>query len=355
MGKYAKFLLRVTSAKVVFLTAFWMATYLLPLPGNQLTAQERILALGLFLIANVAGIFAIIFREANLKRVTLGLYLVDILFALYLIRFFASSHGLIVLLLTVLVIFHTIVLSRLSGLFTLLMGVVLIVTVIHFTQEDAAFLGGAAPLSEMLYSVLMLMLAYGMGYLVISHHHMIIAESDRLTEDLADSTIASEIARGELVVRNQQLSTLLLISESLSSSLEGDQLFKNFGYAIRNSVSFDNFSVLVFAPETRSFKVLVSKEKYYDLDEARQFPIDKGIAGYVYNRGVPYLTGAAREDPLLGEIPAHSGDVGSVICVPLYFKDEILGVLLLEHKEEGKFPTNSSDSWRASRRWWPSR
>lgn len=337
MGKYAKFLLRVTSAKVVFLTAFWMATYFLPLPASQLTAQERIIALGLFLIANIAGIFAVVYREANLKRVTLGLYLIDILFALYLIRFFASSHGLIVLLLTILVIFHTIVLSRLSGLFTLVMGVVIAVTIIHLTKEDPTFLGGAAPLSEMLYSVLILLLAYAMGYLVISHHRLIISESDHLTEDLADSTIASEIARGELVVRNQQLSTLLLISESLSSSLEGDQLFKNFGYAIRNSVSFDNFSVLVFAPETRSFKVLVSKEEYYDLDEARQFPIDKGIAGYVYNRGVPYLTGTAREDPLLGELPAYSGDVGSVICVPLYFKDEILGVLLLEHKEEGKY------------------
>ncbi len=337
MGNYAKFLMRVTSAKVVFLSAFWMATYFLPLPEQMVTAQERILAIALFLLVSAAGIFAIAYRQVNLGRASPALFAIDLLFALYLARFFTASHGLLLLLITVLIIFHTIVFSRLYGAITLLIGIILVSAVVKYSPADFSFLGGAAPQSEMLYSVLVLFLAYGMAFLVISHHRMIIAESDRLTENLADSTIASEIARGEVVLRNQQLSTLLLISESLSSSLEGDQLFKNFSSAIRNSVSFNNFSLLVFAPESRSFKVLVSKEHFYDLDEAPRFPIDRGIAGFVYNRGVPYVTGTAKKDPLLAELPVSSSGIGSVMCVPLFFKDEILGVLLLEDFEEDKY------------------
>jgi diguanylate cyclase (GGDEF)-like protein len=337
MGKHAKYLLQVTGAKVAFLAAFWIATYLLPSPNLVIGSYERITALVCFIIANAAGMFAIGYREARADNYLWSLFAVDTLFALYMTRFFAASEGLLVLLMTIFIIFQTLVVSRIAGGIALLIAMVTTAAVIRENEVDYNFLGDAPGTSVILYVWLLMMVAYGVAYLVITRHKRLMAEGELLATELADSTIGSEIARGELMIRNQQLSTLLLISESLSSSLEVNQLFKNFGQAIRNSVDYDNFSLLVFDPETRSFRVLVSREEYYDLDEARRFPIDKGVAGHVYNRGVTYLTNDARTDPLVAELPEASIGIGSLMCVPLYFQDEILGVLTLEAKVMNKF------------------
>ncbi len=337
MSRTARYLLEISLAKVIFLTLFWVSTYLLR-PATELWfPYVRELVLFLFLLANAICIYLLCYREVPARPILRTLFALDVFFTLYLANFLYASHGLLLLMLAALILFETLVVSRALGLVALVYSIVLTLVVSRYSVPIAGLFGNIPKALELFYYILTLCLAYSLAYFVVTHHRHLMVESEALAKELADSTVDSEISRQEIVRRNQQLSTLLQISESLSSSLEVDRLFKNFGVAIRNSVTFDNFSLMVYDPEVNSFRVLVTRGEFYDLADAHYFPIDKGVAGHVYNHGKAYLVESVEEDALLAELVDFPRDIGSLICVPLYYQDDILGVLSLEAKEPGQF------------------
>lgn len=337
MSARARYLLEISLIKVAFLVLFWVTTYSLR-PATELWfPYVRELVLILFLLANAACIYFLCYREAPAKPMLRTLFGLDVFFTLYLAVFLYTSHGLLLLMLASLILFETLVVSRALGAVALVYSVVLAIVVVRYSVPAIGLFGGIPGFLALFYYMLILCLVYGLVYFVVTRHRNLIREGEMLAKELADSTVDSEISRQDIVTRNQQLSTLLQISESLSSSLEVGRLFKNFGVAIRNSVLFDNLSLLVYDPEVNSFRVLVTRDEFFDLADARYFPIDKGVAGHVYNHGKSYMVDSSETDDLLAELPDFPSDIGSFICVPLYYQDNILGVLSLEAVEQGQF------------------
>jgi len=323
--------------KVAFLTLFWVATFFMPPPEYTLPIAERVVVLLLFLLANAVAAYGYCFREARGAATLRTLFALDLFFILYLAKYYLAYQSLLGLLLVGVILFESLVVSRALGAVALGFSVATVLVVAYLSPAEAGYfhLGGAW--LGVLYTTLILLVTYGFAYSVVSHHKQIMREGEVLTQELTDSTVASELACREVVVRNQQLSTLLQISESLSSSLEVDRLFMNFRQAIHNSVDFDNFSLLVYDAEVSAFRVIASGGEYYDLADARIVPLDRGVAGHVYNRGTSYLVASAARDPLVAELPETAGGVGSLMAAPLFFQDDILGVLILEAETEGKF------------------
>jgi|GEM_PF-1541729 len=333
----ARYLLEISLVKVVFLTLFWAATYSLPPVAELGFPYVRELVLFLFLAANLACIYFLCYREVPAKPILRTLFGLDVFFTLYLANFLYTSHGLLLLMLAVLILFETLVVSRALGAVALAYSVALCFIIVRYSVPVVGLFGDISGFLELFYYVLALCLVYGLACFVVTRHRKLMSQSEALAKELADSAVDSEISRQDIVKRNQQLSTLLQISESLSSSLEVGRLFKNFGVAIRNSVLFDNLSLLVYDPEVNSFRVLVTRDEFFDFADANYFPIDKGVAGYVYNHGKSYIVDSGETDDLLAELPDFPSDIGSLICVPLYYKDDILGVLSLEGEEQGQF------------------
>jgi len=322
------------------MTLFWAATYSLQPVTELWFPYVQELVLFLFLAANAACIYFLCYREAPASPILRTLFALDVFFTLYLAVFLYASHGLLLLMLASLILFETLVVSRMLGFVALAYSIGLAFAVVRYTLPVVGLFSDAPGSLTLFYYALALVTTYGLAYFVVTRHRQLMNESEALAKELADSAVDSEISRQDIVKRNQQLSTLLQISESLSSSLEVDRLFRNFGVAIRNSVLFDNLSLLVYDPEVNSFRVLVTRDEFFDLSDARYFPIDKGVAGYVYNHGKSYIVDSADTDAMLAELPGFPRDIGSLICVPLYYQDDILGVLSLEAAEPGQFSSD---------------
>jgi len=322
------------------MTLFWAATYSLQPVTELWFPYVQELVLFLFLAANATCIYFLCYREAPASPILRTLFALDVFFTLYLAVFLYASHGLLLLMLASLILFETLVVSRMLGFVALAYSIGLAFAVVRYTLPVVGLFSDAPGSLTLFYYALALVTTYGLAYFVVTRHRQLMNESEALAKELADSAVDSEISRQDIVKRNQQLSTLLQISESLSSSLEVDRLFRNFGVAIRNSVLFDNLSLLVYDPEVNSFRVLVTRDEFFDLSDARYFPIDKGVAGYVYNHGKSYIVDSADTDTMLAELPGFPRDIGSLICVPLYYQDDILGVLSLEAAEPGQFSSD---------------
>ncbi|MCD6282620.1 GGDEF domain-containing protein [bacterium] len=340
MSAKARYLLEISLVKVVFMTLFWAATYSLQPVTELWFPYVQELVLFLFLAANATCIYFLCYREAPASPILRTLFALDVFFTLYLAVFLYASHGLLLLMLASLILFETLVVSRMLGFVALAYSIGLAFAVVRYTLPVVGLFSDAPGSLTLFYYALALVTTYGLAYFVVTRHRQLMNESEALAKELADSAVDSEISRQDIVKRNQQLSTLLQISESLSSSLEVDRLFRNFGVAIRNSVLFDNLSLLVYDPEVNSFRVLVTRDEFFDLSDARYFPIDKGVAGYVYNHGKSYIVDSADTDTMLAELPGFPRDIGSLICVPLYYQDDILGVLSLEAAEPGQFSSD---------------
>jgi diguanylate cyclase (GGDEF)-like protein len=337
MGRGGRFIAEITIVKVAILMLVFLLTYLLPQRVVGVFPGERQILFAVYLIANALGLWRYFSGVAHRELTLRVLFVLDISFIIYLSKYFALDRGMLLMILAGLVVYESLVVGRLFGFIALVCSIAYFIGFSHFGPVSASAIGKTVAGYEMPIAIGSLVIIYVFVFLVARNFQEMIGESEYLAQELADATIASELAKEEVVRRNQQLSTLLQISESLSSSLEIDRLFKNFEQAIGNSVPFDNFSLLVFDAEIRAFRVLVSRHEYRELSEAAVFPIDKGVAGHVYNRGVPYLVRDMAADPFASELVDRADSVGSLICVPLHYQDDMLGVLCLENKKPNAF------------------
>lgn len=337
MGRGGRFIAEIAIVKIAIFVMIVLLTYILPQRVVSVFPAERQIIFVVYLLANALGVWRY-FCGAEHRELTLRvLFFLDIGFVIYLSKYLAMDRGVLMMVLAGLVVYETLVVGRLFGFIALVCSIVYFIGFSRIGPVSASMIGKTLAGYEIPVAIVSLAIIYIFVFLVARNFQEMITESEYLAQELADATIASELAKDEVVRRNQQLSTLLQISESLSSSLEIDRLFKNFEQAIGNSVPFDNFSLLVYDAEVRAFRVLVSRHEYRELSEAAVFPIDKGVAGHVYNRGISYLVRDMAADPFASELLDGAGNIRSLICVPLHYQDDLLGVLCLESESPNAF------------------
>lgn len=155
---------------------------------------------------------------------------------------------------------------------------------------------------------------------------------------LIASRIAVSIENARLytrVVRQaNNLALLNEISRDLTSILNLDQLLKRIGDLLAKVIDYQMFSILLLDESKQKLVHRFSVRFKENIQLKHDIPLGRGLVGTAALEKKPVLVGDVSKDPRY--IKANP-ETRSELCVPLIYKDSVIGVLDLEHTRKGFF------------------
>jgi sigma-B regulation protein RsbU (phosphoserine phosphatase) len=162
-------------------------------------------------------------------------------------------------------------------------------------------------------------------------------EHQRLMTVIA-SRIAVAIENARLYTRvSRQAKTLALlndISRELTSILNLDELLKSIGDRLEELLSYQMFSVLLVDATGEKLQHRFSLRFNESVVIKDDISLDRGLVGYAARHKVPVLVPDVTRDP---RYIALNPETRAELCVPLIYKNQVIGVLDLEHTKRGYF------------------
>ena len=152
------------------------------------------------------------------------------------------------------------------------------------------------------------------------------------------SRIAIGIENARLYTRvSKQAKTLVLLNEisrELTSILDLDQLLKRIGDLITRVIDYQMFSILLVDESGTKLQHRFSLRFKENIHLKHDIPIGEGLVGASAQTGQPVLvTDVSKDQRYISVNP----ETRSELCVPLIYKDNVIGVLDLEHTRRGYF------------------
>ncbi|MGH9568653.1 MAG: GAF domain-containing protein, partial [Candidatus Angelobacter sp.] len=155
---------------------------------------------------------------------------------------------------------------------------------------------------------------------------------------LIASRIAVSIENARLYTRIvRQANTLALLNEisrELTSILNLDQLLKHIGDLLLKIIDYQMFSILLLDENTQKLVHRFSVRFKENVQLKHDIPLGRGLVGAAAQERRPILVVDVHKDPRY--IKANP-ETRSELCVPLIYKDKVIGVLDLEHTRRGFF------------------
>jgi phosphoserine phosphatase RsbU/P len=155
---------------------------------------------------------------------------------------------------------------------------------------------------------------------------------------LIASRIAVSIENARLYTRIvKQAGTLTLLNEisrDLTSILNVDQLLKRIGDLLLKVIDYHMFSILLLDATKQKLVHRFSVRFKENVHIKHDIPVGRGLVGAAAQSKKPVLAPDVARDPRY--IKANP-ETRSELCVPLMYKDEVIGVLDLEHTRRGYF------------------
>jgi len=155
---------------------------------------------------------------------------------------------------------------------------------------------------------------------------------------LIASRIAVSIENARLYTRIvRQAGTLTLLNEisrELTSILNVDQLLKRVGDLLLKIIDYQMFSILLLDENKQKLVHRFSVRFKENIHLKHDIPLGKGLVGAAALEKKPILVADVSKDPRY--IKANP-ETRSELCVPLIYKDKVIGVLDLEHTRRGFF------------------
>ena len=155
---------------------------------------------------------------------------------------------------------------------------------------------------------------------------------------LIASRIAVSIENARLYTRIvRQAGTLSLlndISRDLTSILNVDQLLQRIGDLLLKVIDYHMFSILLLDATKQKLVHRFSVRFKENVHIKHDIPVGRRLVGAAAQSKKPVLAPDVARDPRY--IKANP-ETRSELCVPLIYKDEVIGVLDLEHTRRGYF------------------
>ena len=155
---------------------------------------------------------------------------------------------------------------------------------------------------------------------------------------LIGSRIAIGIENARLYTRvSKQARTLILLNEisrELTSILDLDQLLKRIGDLLTRIIDYQMFSILLLDDSGKKLQHRFSLRFNESIHLKHDIPIGQGLVGAAAELGQPVLVSDVSKD--LRYISVNP-ETRSELCVPLIYKEHVIGVLDLEHTRRGYF------------------
>ncbi|MGE5113110.1 MAG: GAF domain-containing protein [Acidobacteriaceae bacterium] len=167
-------------------------------------------------------------------------------------------------------------------------------------------------------------------------NYFTVEHRDLLT--LIGSRIAIGIENARLYTRiSKQARTLILLNEisrELTSILDLDQLLKRIGDLLTRIIDYQMFSILLLDDSGKKLQHRFSLRFNESIHLKHDIPLGQGLVGAAAELGQPVLVSDVSKD--LRYISVNP-ETRSELCVPLIYKEHVIGVLDLEHTRRGYF------------------
>jgi hypothetical protein len=132
---------------------------------------------------------------------------------------------------------------------------------------------------------------------------------------------------------------LFSIAGSLNSTVDLDHLLQKIGTAAEQLTESEASSIMLVTDDKKSlFFRIASGEKAKAL-KTMTLPLGQGIAGWVAQNRQPQMVNNTRTDPrFAGKFDKASGfQTRSLLCVPMIFRGELVGVVEVLNKKAGEY------------------
>ncbi len=144
----------------------------------------------------------------------------------------------------------------------------------------------------------------------------------------------------DLENKNRQLTTLIEINTYIANSLEKDEVLKRILNQTKVLLNCERSSILLVdrALNRLNFAVL-SRDDEGEILKDTSLKMGEGIAGTVWQNGIPILINDAQNDPRFSDRADKKAmtTTRSIIAVPLTVNGEIIGVIEAINKTSGGF------------------
>jgi phosphoserine phosphatase RsbU/P len=155
---------------------------------------------------------------------------------------------------------------------------------------------------------------------------------------LIASRMAVGIENAQLYTRTtRQARTLLLLNEiarELTSILNVDQLLKRVAELLSRLIDYQMFSILLVDASGKTLQHRFSLRFQESIQLKHDVPIGQGIVGYAaYHKQAALVPDVSKDQRYI----KLNEETKSELAVPLIYKDNVIGVLDLEHTRRGFF------------------
>lgn len=167
------------------------------------------------------------------------------------------------------------------------------------------------------------------GYFSDEHVRLLSLVASRIAAGIENARLYTRVSR-----QAQTLQVLNDIARELTSILDLDQLFKRTAEALSRLIDYQMFSILLLDPSGTKLQHRFSLRFKQNIQLKHDIHLGKGLVGYAAQLGAPVLVPDVSRDP---RYIALNPETRSELCVPLLYKDKVIGVLDLEHTRRGFF------------------
>jgi sigma-B regulation protein RsbU (phosphoserine phosphatase) len=167
------------------------------------------------------------------------------------------------------------------------------------------------------------------GYFTEEHARLLELIASRIAVSIENARLYTRIVR-----QANTLAVLTEISRELTSILNVDQLLKRIGDLLQKVIDYQMFSILLLDETSQKLVHRFSVRFKENVHLKHDIPLGRGLVGAAALEKRPILAPDVSKDPRY--IKANP-ETRSELCVPLIYKDKVIGVLDLEHTRRGFF------------------
>jgi signal transduction histidine kinase len=159
-----------------------------------------------------------------------------------------------------------------------------------------------------------------------------------------DAMLRIRLMERELRRRNRELATLNAINQSVTSSLDPDQILANTMQGIDEIASVEAGFLVLIDQESgeRTVAQYFARGAQAGADAIQ---VHYGIVDWVIENQQPILANDVQGDARF--VQGAGAAVCSASCVPLFVKDQVVGVIQVVNKLNGQFNANDQDLFRS--------
>jgi len=167
------------------------------------------------------------------------------------------------------------------------------------------------------------------GAFTEEHKRLLALFASRIAAGIENARLYTRVSR-----QARQLTLLTEISRELTSILNVDELLKRIADLVTRIIDYQMFSILLLDKTGSLLQHRFSLRFKENVQLKHEIRLGVGLVGYAAQHGQAVLVPDVSTDPRYIEA---NPETRSELCIPLIYKDKVIGVLDIEHTRRGYF------------------